>query len=551
MTLTIDMATKTATPKTQKPKVNNFVLVLEQFLEKHNLTADSTPKQLSEHAPKLDALLPDWMARRCVKVALARGTGNRRSFSGEQVEALLPDKRKRKLTIEERAKYCAKIGDVMDIFAHHLDLGPKNDYENEIVASGSHQSQFRVKLAEAGVSPKIINTYAKDPKLIQESNKIQKKQTMKRMANPDRIPTHFSLANVNKRIQNMDVSKIPTREDLVDIIVMLSMRPAEVRSLRINHYELDHSNIPAWYKDGYSWYCTDAIKAKKLSDPVFTGKGTRNAWPFNEFLKQEPYRTIPKKLRDYGSKHASRIHGGKKPTPQHLKLLSRIAMRQESDRFDAGDNYAIGDTESEDDMFIRDTINWVDRSSPPSSPVLEPEKDKVPAPTQEQNNASATQDKISVTNFKNLAFNILKYFDDPIVKNEKFPELDKCVLCNKEIFSSPIKSFTTLACGHVFHRICIDKEILLTKENVCPVKNCKKSIEILDQFSRRDSESSTASIVRRMEKYNIRSPQEIHSGISLEGGSTDVRSVTNAITIHTYIVRPAKKWQMEYISDVN
>ncbi|CAG8837338.1 10087_t:CDS:1, partial [Gigaspora margarita] len=62
---------------------------------------------------------------------------------------------------------------------------------------------------------------------------------------------------------------------------------------------------------------------------------------------------------------------------------------------------------------------------------------------------------------------------------------------------------------HVFHRICIDKEILLTKENVCPVKNCKKSIEIFDQFSRRDSESSTASIVRRMEKYNIRSPQEI------------------------------------------
>ncbi|KAF0556669.1 highly derived d5-like helicase-primase: PROVISIONAL [Gigaspora margarita] len=169
------MSTKTATPKTRKPKANNFVLVLEQFLEKYNLTASSTPKQLSEHAPKLDALLPDWMARRCVKVALARGTDNRRLFSEERIEALLPDKRKGKLTIEERAKYCAKIGDAMDIFAHHLDLGPKNDYENEIVASGSRQSQFRVKLAEGGVSSEIINTYAKDPELIQESNKIQKK----------------------------------------------------------------------------------------------------------------------------------------------------------------------------------------------------------------------------------------------------------------------------------------------------------------------------------------------------------------------------------------
>ncbi|CAG8582996.1 26375_t:CDS:2 [Dentiscutata erythropus] len=351
------MATKTASPKTRKPKVNNFVLALEQFLEKHNLMADSIPEQLNEHAPKLDILLPDWMARRCVKVALAR---------------------------EEREKYCAKISNAMDIFTHHLDLGPKNDYENEIVTSGSCQSQFRVKLAEGGVSPKIINTYAKDPKLIQESNKIQKKQTKKRMANPDRIPIHFSSARVLKRIQNMDISKIPSKEDLADVIVMLSMRLAEVRSLQIIHYKLDHLNAPVWYKEGYSWYCTgylksrgekkknpeprlflsmekspecarelltwiqNAIKAKKLRDPVFTENEIHNAWLFNEFLKQEPYRTIPKKLKDYGSKHASRIHGGKKPTPQHLKLLLKIAIRQESDRLDAGNNYAIGNTKSEE-----------------------------------------------------------------------------------------------------------------------------------------------------------------------------------------------------------
>ncbi len=65
-------------------------------------------------------------------------------------------------------------------------------------------------------------------------------------------------------------------------------------------------------------------------------------------MKQEPYKTIPKKLKDYGSKHTSRIHGDKNPTPQHLKLLLRIVMRQESDRLDAGDNYIIGDMESED-----------------------------------------------------------------------------------------------------------------------------------------------------------------------------------------------------------
>ena len=105
----------------------------------------------------------------------AKGTDNRRSFSKERIEALLPDKRKGKLTIEERAKFCAKTNDVIDIFTHHLDLGPKNDDEDEIVAGGSRQSQFRVKLLEAGADSEIINTYAKDKDLIQESNKIQKK----------------------------------------------------------------------------------------------------------------------------------------------------------------------------------------------------------------------------------------------------------------------------------------------------------------------------------------------------------------------------------------
>ena len=105
------MATKTTTPKTWKPKANNFVLVLEQFLEKHDLSADSISEQLSKHAPELDALLPDWMVRRCVKVALANGTNNRRSFSKEKIETLVSDKRKEKLTIKERALYCAKTGD--------------------------------------------------------------------------------------------------------------------------------------------------------------------------------------------------------------------------------------------------------------------------------------------------------------------------------------------------------------------------------------------------------------------------------------------------------
>ncbi|CAG8780919.1 20898_t:CDS:1, partial [Gigaspora margarita] len=66
------------------------------------------------------------------------------------------------------------------------------------------------------------------------------------------------------------------------------------------------------------------------------------------------------------------------------------------------------------DMFIRDTINWVDRSSPPGSPVLEPEKDKVPAPT--QGNSSVSE---YIKMIKLYAISIGKNLDDIDVK-EKF-----------------------------------------------------------------------------------------------------------------------------------
>ncbi|RIA85302.1 hypothetical protein C1645_830982 [Glomus cerebriforme] len=193
------------------------------------------------------------MARRCVKVALARGTDNRCPFSKEKIEMLLPDKRKKNITIKERAKYYAKTGDIIDI------------------------------LEEGGVNPAIIKVFAKDKNLIQNSNKIQKERTKKRMANPDRIPIYFSLANVSKRLQNINTSKIPTKEDLANVIVMLSMRPGE----------------------------------------------------------QEPYRTIPEKLRDYGAKHASRIYGS--------------------------DNYAIGDTESEDNSTESNHESEPEASDSPKS----------------------------------------------------------------------------------------------------------------------------------------------------------------------------------------
>jgi hypothetical protein len=71
-----------------------------------------------------------------------------------------------------------------------MELGPKGNNKNEVIASASRQYLFREKLAKAGVDPEIINAYAKDPDLIRRSNKVQKERRELRelFDENDRVP---------------------------------------------------------------------------------------------------------------------------------------------------------------------------------------------------------------------------------------------------------------------------------------------------------------------------------------------------------------------------
>ncbi|GBC18655.2 hypothetical protein GLOIN_2v1477332 [Rhizophagus irregularis DAOM 181602=DAOM 197198] len=198
---------------------------------------------------------------------------------------LVPDQRNKIYSVRKRAQEVAKSEDKWDIFINTLSLGLKGNKDGviddkEMVAFSSNQSRF-------------------------PSNKIQQERTEKRLANLGRTPEHFTFEKVHRRLQNIDTSKIPSMQDLADVIVMLSMRPAEVLSFQIINYKPDSEDLPAWYKAGYSWYCTgchkqrdkqmpmrllsmekdpeharklltwiqDAIKAGKLRDPVYTETG--------------------------------------------------------------------------------------------------------------------------------------------------------------------------------------------------------------------------------------------------------------------------------------
>ncbi|CAG8660798.1 12014_t:CDS:2, partial [Gigaspora rosea] len=139
-----------------------------------------------------------------------------------QIEALVLDKRGKKLTIKERAQYCAKTKDVV---------------------------------SRSWVGSEQIDIYIKLPEVTRDSNEIQKRQLEQQLPNPPKTPKHFSLKEGLRRIQNINTTKIPTMQDLANVIMMLSMRPAEVTTLRIIHYEPGESNPSEWYKPGYSWYC--------------------------------------------------------------------------------------------------------------------------------------------------------------------------------------------------------------------------------------------------------------------------------------------------------
>ncbi|CAJ0846022.1 10782_t:CDS:2, partial [Entrophospora sp. SA101] len=259
--------------KIRKPQTNNFTSILDQILKKYNLSTESNPSQLHVYASELGAMLPDWKAH----------------------------KRNEKLTIKERAQYCAKSGDPYDIWLHALDLiKTKNDSDEEIVASSSRLTLFRKELKEAGVDSKVIDIYAKFSALTQDSNEIQKRQLVQRLPNAPKTPKHFSLEEGLRRIQSIDTTKIPTMQDLADVIMMLSMRPAEVTTLRIIHCEEaklrvsnspDEPDPPKWYKperakELLTWI-QDAIATRKLRYPVYSDNGKRNIRAFSKFLN--PY----------------------------------------------------------------------------------------------------------------------------------------------------------------------------------------------------------------------------------------------------------------------
>src|SRR6185369_8776540 len=140
-------------------------------------------------------------------------------------------------------------------------------------------------------------------------------------------------------------------QNLMDIMIILSMRPADVVNLRIDYYKPSNAD---WYKSKYSWYCTGYVKNIKdeprplvsmEKDPlrarellIWIQKAIPVKFPFlirdkdgdvnvhliNNFLAI--YGISSSYLRKIGSDHAIVIHGNKNDSKRNR--LHQLALRQ-------------------------------------------------------------------------------------------------------------------------------------------------------------------------------------------------------------------------------
>ncbi|PKK41470.1 hypothetical protein RhiirC2_804829, partial [Rhizophagus irregularis] len=101
-------------------------------------------------------------------------------------------------------------------------------------AGSSRISRLQSELRNLEASEKIVSAT-----LISEitcsSNKIQKERSEQRENEEIDFPDHFSLESVKKRLDFYDVSNTPDVQALANVMIMLCIRPAEIKDLRISN----------------------------------------------------------------------------------------------------------------------------------------------------------------------------------------------------------------------------------------------------------------------------------------------------------------------------
>src|SRR5437762_14075657 len=100
-------------------------------------------------------------------------------------------------------------------------------------ATTSRLSRLRRELRKLNVPEKIISATL-DEETTCASNKIQKERRDQCENEGIDFPDHFSLESVKERLNFYDVSNTPNVQALADVMIMLCIRSAKIKDLRIS-----------------------------------------------------------------------------------------------------------------------------------------------------------------------------------------------------------------------------------------------------------------------------------------------------------------------------
>ena len=239
--------------------------ITTKFVTDHKLTNEMGLEKLSQYAPEILELLTtgvpkvDKEKRRQARDRLQKGY----KFSKEQAYALIPHERTGRSksqvhpkeegdgseagevnicqlpdsacsekTIKETAQRIVQDNlserDVKAIANAIVETAPNP------VAGTSSLSRLRSELEKLKASKTIIDVTF-NPEMTRLSNKIQKERSDQRENEGLDFPDHFSLESVKERLGSYDVSNTPDKQALADVMIMLCIRPAEIKNLRISN----------------------------------------------------------------------------------------------------------------------------------------------------------------------------------------------------------------------------------------------------------------------------------------------------------------------------
>ncbi|CAG8799342.1 16601_t:CDS:1, partial [Dentiscutata erythropus] len=233
------------------------------------------------------------------------------------------------------------------------------------VAGNSHFNLLQKELRSLKANY-LITEAMKIPFITEEANQIQARKRILRGINGYDCPEFFYLEKVQERLNKYNITKFPSMQNLIDIMIMLCMQSADVKNLRINRYKPSHE---LWYNPDYSWYCIGYAKNKgeveeprpflsieknpiqarelliwiqrsilnKFSFLLKNKDRNTNVAPLNQFLSR--HRITSYMLRKIDADHASKVHGGKNDTGR--QYLRQLACRHKIGHASSVEHYGV------------------------------------------------------------------------------------------------------------------------------------------------------------------------------------------------------------------